>query len=74
MTELERYEAAIARRNLLWASWQDALTTWHAADRPTGLLLGDLNDAQYAYEWAARDLVRARVIFRSAVLYVKEAA
>lgn len=65
----EAYEAAIARRNLLWVRWQDALAAWGAAGGPTGPLLGAVNDAQQAYEWAERDLVRARVMFRSAVLY-----
>ncbi len=61
----DRYLTAIARRNLLWCRWRDAVVVWEAAGRPTGAVLGAVNDAQHAYEWAVRDLVRARVWWRA---------
>jgi hypothetical protein len=66
-----RYLAAIARRNTSWARWQDALTLLALARDEIGFhdlrpYIRDVNDAQDAYEWAARDLVRERVIWRGA--------
>jgi hypothetical protein len=61
----ERFVAAIARRNILWVEYQDARRAWLAAGRPTGPLLGAMNNAQQVFEHAARELVRARVFLQT---------
>lgn len=61
------YEAAIARRNLTLARWQNMRAAWIAHGSPTGDLLADVNEAQRVYEWAVRELVRARVIWRESL-------
>lgn len=66
-TPLERYVAAIARRNLLWVEYQDARRAWLAAGKPTGSVLGALNNVQQIFEHAERDLVRARVFLQTQV-------
>ena len=63
--DLERYVAAIARRNVAWTRWQEARDTLDWA--PSTPAIAAYNEAQHEYEWAARDLVKARVIFRAKI-------
>ncbi len=66
---MERWLAAIARRNVAWARWRDALELLAIHRDELGFTdvrdeIGQVNDTQYEYEHACRDLVRARVWLR----------
>jgi hypothetical protein len=60
----ERFDSLIARRNRAWVRWRNALEEWLRAGSPTGPLLAAVNDAQYAYEWACRDLTHEKIARR----------
>lgn len=65
---MERYLAAIARRNTAWARMQEA-REWLEATSPFALDVQarrrELNEARREYEHACRDLIRERVLLRS---------
>lgn len=62
-----RYQAAIARRNIAWAKHRRRQDAWLAAGHPADTVaIGMLNLALDDLEWAQRELIRERVIFRAA--------
>lgn len=70
MTADERYETAIARRNIAWARWQDALAALAIVRDELGFRevraeIREVNSAQADYEWRQRELIRERVIWRN---------
>lgn len=66
----DRYLSAIARRNTTWTRYQDAKALLAMARDEIGFYnlqpyIINVNETQYEYEHAGRDLVRARVWFRA---------
>lgn len=66
----DRFETAIARRNVTWAHYQAACAELAIARDEIGFYdlrpyVRAVNSAQDAYEWAQRDLVRARALWRA---------
>jgi hypothetical protein len=75
--ELDNYETAIARRNIAWAKWRNAIELLRhaeARDEDSVPYRRVSNAAQHDYEWAARDLVRARVWFAAGLVSTVNAA
>lgn len=68
--DLAKYERAISRRNMTWGHFQAAEQLLrHAETKYAGAELApfirNYNEAQHDYEWAERDLVKARVFWRA---------
>lgn len=76
-SDLDRYETAIARRNTTWAAWRGAvelLRLREAQGFDPIPYRRNANEAQHDYEYAARDLVRARVWYAAGLVSTVEAA